>query len=185
MNSHVMVLLIGEQEWPFPIPLVREGEKWRFDSDRGAMEMRARHVGANELDAIEASVAYVSAQQAYAAKKRTAAGTQEYAQSIASCDLPRQLADAAGDKPTRPYHGYYFRALKGQGPNAPGGQHSYMVGKAVIGGFALVAWPAQYGVGGIHTFIVNQDGVVFEKDRGAQAAPITSYNPDPSWTPVQ
>jgi hypothetical protein len=185
MNSHVMVLLIGDQDWPFPIPLLHEGERWRFDPARGAMEVRARQVGANELDAIQACAAYVSVQQTYAAKKRTAAGTQEYAESVASSQVPEELANAAGDHPTHPYHGYYFKALKGQGSHAPGGQHAYMVGKAVIGGFGLVAWPATYGVSGIHTFIVSQDGTVYEKDRGAQAAaPVTSYDPDPSWMPV-
>ena len=185
MNSHVMVLLVGDQDWPFPIPLLHDGQKWRFDSDRGAVEVRAREIGANELDAIEACAGYVSVQQAYAAKKRTAAGTQEYAETVATSNLPKELVNAAGDHPTRPYHGYYFKALKGQGPNAPGGQHTYMVGKAVIGGFALVAWPANYGVTGIHTFIVNQDGVVYEKDMGARPpAPVTSYDPDPSWKPV-
>jgi hypothetical protein len=185
MNSHVKVLLIGDQDWPFPIPLLHEGESWRFDSARGAVEVRARMVGANELDAIQACAAYVSVQQTYAAKKRTAAGTQEYAENVASSQVPKELANAAGDHPTRPYHGYYFKALKGQGPHAPGGQHTYMIGKAVIGGFALVAWPATYGVTGVHTFIVNQEGVVYEKDRGAQpGAPVTSYDPDPGWMPV-
>jgi hypothetical protein len=185
MNSHVKVLLIGDQDWPFPIPLLHEGEKWRFDSARGMMEVRSREVGSNELDAIEACAGYVTVQQAYAAKKRTAAGTQEYAETVASSQVPPELAHAAGDHPTRPYHGYYFKALKGQGSNAPGGQHSYMVGKAVIGGFGMVAWPANYGVTGIHTFIVSQDGVVYEKDRGARpAAPVTVYDPDPSWMPV-
>jgi hypothetical protein len=185
MNSHVMVLLIGDQDWPFPIPLLHEGERWRFDPARGAVEVRAREIGSNELDAIQACAAYVSVQQTYAAKKRTAAGTQEYAESVVSSPVPEELANAAGDHPTHPYHGYYFKALKGQGSHAPGGQHPYMVGKAVIGGFALVAWPATYGTTGIHTFIVSQDGTVYEKDRGAQAgAPVTSYDPDPSWMPV-
>jgi hypothetical protein len=185
MNSHVMVLLIGDQDWPFPIPLLHAGERWRFDSAGGAMEVRARRIGANELDAIEACAAYVSVQQTYAAKKRTAAGTQEYAETVASSQVPEEIANAAGDHPTRPYHGYYFKALKGQGSHATGGQHPYRIGKAVIGGFALVAWPATYGVTGIHTFIVNQDGVVYEKDRGAKpAASVLSYDPDPGWTPV-
>jgi hypothetical protein len=184
MSSHIMVLLIGDQDWPFPIPLLHDGQKWRFDSARGMMEVRAREVGSNELDAIEACAGYVSVQQAYAAKKRTPAGTQEYAETVASSEVPPELAHAAGDHPTRPYHGYYFKALKGQGPNARGGQHSYTVGKAVIGGFALVAWPANYGVTGIHTFIVSQDGTVYEKDLGARAAPVTSFDPDPSWKPV-
>ena len=185
MNSHVMVLLIGDQDWPFPIPLVHEGERWRFDSQRGAVEVRARQLGANELDAIEACAAYVGVQEAYAAKKRSAAGTLEYAESVATSEVPKEFADAAGPKPTRPYHGYYFRVLREQGPNAPGGQHPYILGKTMLGGFALVAWPATYGVTGVHTFIVNQSGVVYENDRGARSAtPPASYDPDPSWTPV-
>jgi len=185
MNSHIMVLLIGEQDWPFPIPLLHDGKVWRFDPRSGAMEVRARQIGANELDAIQACAAYVGVEDAYAAKKRSAAGTPEYAENVASSEVPKEFAEAAGANPTRPYHGYYFRVLKQQGPNAPGGQHAYMMGKAMMGGFALVAWPAQYGVSGIHTFIVNQAGVVYEKDRGAQSAtPVTSYDPDPSWSPV-
>jgi hypothetical protein len=185
MNAHVKVLLIGDQEWPFPIPLVHEGERWRFDPQRGAMEVRARQVGANELDAIQACAAFVGVQQAYAAKKRSAAGTLEYAETVASAEVPKEFAEAAGPNPTRPYHGYYFRVLKQQGPSAPGGQHPYVLGKSMIGGFALVAWPATYGVAGIHTFLVNQDGVVYEKDRGARSAtPPTSFDPDATWTPV-
>src|ERR1700745_752015 len=98
MNSHVMVLLIGDQDWPFPIPLVHEGERWRFDSQRGAVEVRARQLGANELDAIEACAAYVGWQEAYAAKKRSAAGTVEYADSVATSEVPKEFADAAGPK---------------------------------------------------------------------------------------
>jgi hypothetical protein len=198
MNRHVMVLLIGDQDWPFPIPLLQEGGTWRFDPARGAVEVRARRIGENELDAIQACAAYVGVQEAYAAKKRSAAGTQEYARTVATSvasapaseQIPKEFAEAAGAHPTRPYHGYYFRVLTEQGPNAPGGQHSYILAKSgssegMIGGFALVAWPAQYGVTGIHTFIVNQGGVVYEKDRGEKTAtPVTSYDPDPSWTPV-
>jgi hypothetical protein len=185
MNAHVKVLLIGDQEWPFPIPLLHEGDRWRFDSKRGAMEVRARQLGANELDAIQACAAFVGVQQAYAMKKRSAAGTLEYAETVASSEVPKEFAAAAGPNPTRPYHGYYFRVLKGQGPNAPGGQHPYVLGKSMIGGFALVAWPATYGVSGIHTFLVNQDGVVYESDRGARSStPPTSFDPDNTWTPV-
>jgi len=186
MDSHVMVLLIGDQEWPFPIPLLHEGEHWRFDSDRGAVEVQARQIGANELDAIQACAAYVGVQESYAAKKRSAAGTLEYAESVASSEVPKEFAEAAGAKPTRPYHGYYFRVLKEQGPNAPGGEHPYVLGKSMIGGFALVAWPATYGVTGINTFIVNQAGVIYENDRGARSAvPPTRYDPDTNWTPVE
>ena len=198
MNRHVRVLLIGDQDWPFPIPLLQEGNVWRFDPARGAVEVRAREIGEHELDAIQACAAYVGVQEAFSAKKRSAAGTQEYARTVATSvtntpaseEIPKEFAEAAGAHPTRPYHGYYFRVLTGQGPNAPGGQHSYVLDKSksnegMIGGFALVAWPAQYGVTGIHTFIVNQDGIVYEKDRGAKTAvPVTSYDPDPSWTPV-
>jgi Protein of unknown function (DUF2950) len=185
MSSHVMVLLIGDQDWPFPIPLLHEGERWRFDSQRGATEVRARQLGANELDAIQACAAYVGVQEAYAAKKRSAAGTVEYAESVASSAVPKEFAAASGPNPTHPYHGYYFRVLKEQGPSAPGGQHPYMMGKTMMGGFALVAWPATYGVSGIHTFIVNQGNVVYEKDRGARSAiPPTSYDPDATWMPV-
>ena len=185
MNSHVMVLLIGDQDWPFPIPLLHEGDKWRFDPERGAMEVRSRQVGANELDAIQACAAFVGVQQAYAMKKRSEAGTLEYAETVASSPVPKEFAEAAGANPTRPYHGYYFRVLKEQGPNAPGGQHPYVLGKAMIGGFALVAWPASYGVSGVHSFIVNQDGVVYEKDRGARSAtPPPTFDPDATWKPV-
>lgn len=184
MNSKVMVLLIGDQDWPFPIPLLHEGDHWRFDPERGAVEVRARQVGANELEAIQACAAYVGVQMAYAAKKRSAAGTPEYAETVATSPVPKEFAEAAGQNPTRPYHGYFFRVLREQGPNAPGGQHPYVLGKAMIGGFALVAWPATYGVSGVHTFIVNHEGVVYEKDRGAHAAPVTSYDPDSTWTPV-
>ncbi len=185
MDSHVMVLLVGDQEWPFPIPLLHEGERWRFDSERGAIEVQARQIGANELDAIQACAAYVGVQEAYAAKKRSPAGTLEYAETVASSDVPKEFGEAAGPKPTRPYHGYYFRVLKEQGPNAPGGQHPYKFGKTMMGGFALVAWPATYGVTGLNTFIVNQAGDIYEKDRGAQSAtPVTSYDPDATWQPV-
>ena len=177
--------MIGEQQWPFPIPLLEEGQHWRFDPERGAYEMRAREIGANELDAIQACAAYVGAQQAYAAKKRSPAGTPEYAETVASSPVPKEFAEAAGPKPARPYHGYYFRVLTQQGPDAPGGQHPYVIGKTMIGGFALVAWPATYGVTGIHTFVVNQDGTVYEKDRGARSAtPPPSYDPGPTWEPV-
>jgi len=185
MNARVMVLLIGDQDWPFPIPLLHEGDKWRFDPERGAVEVQARRIGANELDAIQACAAYVGVQQAYAMKKRSEAGTLEYAEHIADSEVPKEFAAAAGDHPAHPYHGYYFHVLTQQGPNAPGGAHPYVLGKNMIGGFALVAWPATYNVTGVHTFIVSQEGIVYEKDRGAQTSvPVASYDPDPSWTPV-
>jgi Protein of unknown function (DUF2950) len=179
VNSHVQILLIGDQDWPFPVPLVEEGKKWRFDSGLGATEMRAREIGADELDAIEACSGFVSAQQSYAMKKRTAAGTQEYAQKLADLSVPPDFAAAAAPNSTQPYHGYFFSVLKS-------GQHPWLVGKVLIGGYGLVAWPEKYGVTGIHTFIVNQDGVVYEKDRGPQTStPVARFDPDPSWMPVE
>jgi hypothetical protein len=201
MKAGTMILVVGEENWPFPVPLVQVDQRWRFDAGFGALEVRARRVGANELDAIEICAGYVEAQQAYAAEHRSGAATMEYARAIMSSPgqknglypelVPEGFADAAMDAPGRkakPYHGYYFRVVKEQGPNAPGGPHKYVAGKYMIGGFALVAWPAEYGVTGVHTFIVNQDDTVYEKDLGAQsvtlAPALVRYDPDSSWTPV-
>jgi len=204
MNHDVMILTVGAEDWPFPVPLLRTNGKWRFDTDQGRIEMRARRIGANELDAIEVCAGYVEAQQAYAAQDRDKNGMLKYAQQIMSSAgkhdglywegegslVPVGFAEAEshnGPKP-KPYHGYYFHILKSQGSNAPGGQHSYLSKDSMIGGFALVAWPAEYGVTGIHTFIVNQDGVVYERDFGMPtsnlAAPVNRYDPDKSWVTV-
>jgi hypothetical protein len=205
LNMNVMILTVGDEDWPFPVPLVRTNGKWRFDTTEGKVEMRARRIGANELDAIEICSGYVEAQKAYAAKVRDEHGMLEYAQQIMGSAgkndalywkgkdslVPEGFAEAEvsgpGSKP-KPYHGYYFRILKSQGPDAPGGQHTYTSKDSMIGGFALVAWPAEHGVTGIHTFIVNQDGMVYERDLGTPAspltAPVTRYNPDKSWVPV-
>jgi hypothetical protein len=205
MNSSVAILLIGEQDWPFPVPLVRTGQEWHFDPDMGAYEMRARRIGANELDAIEICTGYVSAQEQYATQGLAGTGVRTYAERILSSPggkdglyrpgaaeelVPKGFAMAAAESPSRkPYHGYYFRVLKEQGPNAPGGTHRYVVGNGMIGGFALIAWPAEYGVTGIHTFIISHDGQVFEKDFGPKTAgliqPIARYDPDSSWTVVE
>ncbi len=201
-----MILLVGDQNWPFPVPLVNTGQRWRFDPSLGSLEVRARRVGANELDAIEICSGYVEAQQAYAAQHRSGAATMEYAKAIVSSPgqkdglyqpgaspelVPEGFADASVETPGRkakPYHGYYFRVLREQGPNAPGGPHKYMAGKYMIGGFALVAWPAEYGVTGVHTFIVNEDSLVYEKDLGPQtstlAPALMRYDPDSSWSRV-
>jgi len=206
MRAGTMILLVGEEAWPFPVPLVSVDQRWHFDPALGALEVRARRVGANELDAIEICAGYVEAQQAYAAQHRSGAATMEYAKAIVSSPgqknglyqpgaspelVPQGFADAAMESPGRkakPYHGYYFRVLTEQGPNAPGGPHKYVAGQFMIGGFALVAWPAQYGVTGVHTFIVNQDNSVYEKDLGPQtpslASALVRYDPDSSWTPV-
>jgi Protein of unknown function (DUF2950) len=200
-------LVIGDQEWPFPIPLVEKDGKWRFDSAKGRLEILARRVGQNELNAVDVCRGYVEAQQEYAAEDRDKDGVLKYAQKIVSSPgqhdglywdgvtiVPKSFAEAAessakeGNKP-QPYHGYYFRVLKAQGPDAQGGALSYVVKGKMIGGFALVAWPAEYGVSGIHSFIVNHHGIVYEKDLGAGSATLTKqmirFNPDKSWRPVE
>jgi hypothetical protein len=210
LNAAVTVLAIGSQDWPFPIPIAHSKDKWYFDCSQGAVEMRARRVGANELDTIEICAAYVQAQMEYAARVRDKHGMLEYAQRISGAPgqldnlywggsaeplVPKAFADAAvetgkgAEAKPKPYHGYYFRILRAQGPNAKGGRHNYMVKDSMIGGFGLVAWPAHYGVTGVHTFIVNQNGVIYEKDLGNPATnlstTVTSYDPDKSWTRVQ
>jgi hypothetical protein len=210
LNSAVAILAIGSEDWPFPIPIVHSKDKWHFDASQGEVEMRARRVGANELDTIEICAGYVEAQMEYAARVRDKHGMLEYAQRIAGGQgqldnlygggsaeplVPKAFADAAvetgkgAEAKPKPYHGYYFRVLRAQGPNAEGGRHNYMVKESMIGGFGLVAWPAHYGVSGVHTFMVNQNGVIYEKDLGNPAASlstsVTSYDPDKSWTRVQ
>jgi hypothetical protein len=208
MNAAVTILSIGSEDWPFPVPIVRNKGKWNFDASQGAVEMRARRVGANELDAIEICAGYVEAQMEYAARDRENHKTLTYAQHIASTKgrhdglywegnsqslVPKGFADAAVETgpagARKPYHGYYFRVLKAQGPNAAEGQHNYIVKDLMIGGFALVAFPAHYGISGIHTFIVNQDGFIYEKDLGNQTAgaatAVTRYDPDKSWKRVE
>jgi hypothetical protein len=202
-----MILTIGEQAWPFPVPIVQKDGKWSFDSARGKVEVLARRVGRNEMTAMEICRGYVEAQFAYSEQDYDKDGILEYAQKIVSSPgkqdglywegamiVPKQFAAAAesyaeaGGK-LEPYHGYYFRVLKAQGPDAAGGALSYVVKGEMIGGFALVAWPAEYGVSGIHTYIVNHHGIVYEKDLGPSTASlakqISRFNPDKSWKPVE
>ena len=201
------ILVVGEQEWPFPIPLVEKDGKWRFDPAKGRLEILARRIGANELNAIDICRGYVEAQQEYAAEDRDKDGVLEYAQKIVSSPgkhdglywdgatiVPKAFAEAAeswakqGNK-IQPFHGYYFRVLKAQGPDAQGGALNYVVKGEMIGGFALVAWPAEYGVSGIRAFIVDHHGVVYQKDLGAGTAALakqmTRFNPDKSWQAVE
>ena len=210
MNAAVMILSVGSEDWPFPVPLIRRKDKWSFDASQGAVEMRARRIGANELDAIEICAGYVEAQTEYAAQDRDNHKMLVYAQRIVSAKglhdglywegdseslVPKGFAEAAvetghaASTKLKPYHGYYFRVLKAQGPNAEGGQHNYMVKDSMIGGFGLVAFPAHYGASGIHTFIVNHDGVIYEKDLGnpatSTATTVTRYDPDKSWARVE
>lgn len=206
MNSDRMILSIGSEDWPFPVPIVKVNGKWSFDASMGALVLRARRIGANELDVIEICTGFVAAQQEYAHRDPAKNAPFQYARHIRSSAgqhdglysnaepqplVPKEFGEAAVEGQAaalKPYHGYYFKVLTGQGPNAPGGQHNYLVKDSLIGGFGLVAWPARYGVSGIHTFIVNQDGVVHEKDMGPpannSASPVTRYDPDKSWKPV-
>jgi len=205
-------LVVGQDEWPFPVPIVKTGEAWRFDTAAGKEEIINRRIGRNELRAIETIRAVVEAQQDYAAVDRDGKGAGAFASRFLSragkqdglywqtaagepeSPLGSLVADAAaegyrrkGDRPT-PFHGYYYRMLTAQGPQAPGGAKSYLKSGRLTGGFALVAYPASYGVSGIMTFVVNQQGVVFQKNLGPKTAAIagsmTRYDPDKTWTPV-
>jgi hypothetical protein len=208
------VLVVGHEEWPFPVPLVKEGSVWRFDTAAGKEEVVARRIGRNELAALRICAFYVTAQREYAAQGRDGKRAGVYAQQLRSDEgrhnglywptargerrspLGAFIADAdvaghsakSGDGPV-PFRGYYFRILTGQGPAAPGGEKSYVVNGDMSQGFALVAWPAYYDESGVMTFIVNQDGRVFEQDFGAEteaaAREIKVFDPSDAWTAVQ
>ena len=209
-NPNSATLVVGEDDWPMPIPIVRTGKWWRFDSKSGAREILFRRVGENELDAIQICRGYVEAQHEYALKKHDGSAVNQYAQKIISTPgkqdgLVWRTADGKLDGPigeniakaiaqgytskAEPYHGYYFKILKGQGPAAPLGKMDYVVEGAMIGGFALVAAPAEYRVTGVKTFMVSQDGVVWEKDFGAKTLEnfqkMELFNPDKTWNPVE
>jgi len=199
---------VGEQEWPFPVPVIRRDGKWQLDSAAGRLEILARRIGRNELNAMEVCRGYAEAQLEYAAAARDGDRVLKYAQKIAATAgkqdglytggagdslVSQAFAEAAANPPTagkkpEPYHGYYFRVLKSQGPDAAGGAFDYVVKGKMIGGFALVAWPAEYGVSGIRTLLINHEGVVYEKDLGAgtaiEARQMTRFNPDKSWERV-
>ena len=208
------VLILGTKGWPFPIPLVKQGKAWRFDTQAGEEEILDRRIGRNELNAIQVSRAVVDAQRDYAARVHASNGIVEYAQHFISSlgkhdglywpTKPDQVQSPIGpllanaraggygekNQPGKrePYHGYYYRIIKKQGKDAPGGAFDYLVNGHMIGGFALVAFPAKYGVSGIMTFIVNQDGIVYQKNLGPDTATIAHrmavFNPDKTWTPV-
>jgi hypothetical protein len=208
LNPDRVTFTVGEQEWPFPVPVIRRDGKWQLDSATGRVEILARRIGRNELNAMEVCRGYAEAQLEYAAAARDGDRVLKYAQKIAATPgkqdglyaegVPDPLvsqafaaaaaANPAGDKKPEPYHGYYFRVLKSQGPDAAGGAFDYVVNGKMIGGFALIAWPAEYGVSGIGTLLINHEGVVYEKDLGAATAvaarQITRFNPDKSWRPV-
>jgi len=209
-DPNLATILVGTEAWPMPIPLVQEDGKWRFDTAAGREEILYRRIGENELTAIQVCLGYVEAQHEYAAQKRDGARVNQYAQHVISTPgkqdgLAWQAPDGTWGGPVghaiaaviaegytdkrEPFHGYYFRILKGQGPAAPMGEMDFSVKGVMIGGFALVASPSNYGVTGVKTFIVSQNGVVYEKDLGvetpAQFQAMEKYNPDSTWTPVE
>jgi hypothetical protein len=208
-------LVIGNEEWPFPVPLVKAADGWRFDTVAGKEEVLARRIGRNELQAIATSRAYVTAQHRYAQEGHDGKPAGVYAAKFKSDpgkqnglywpagrgekrsplgDLVAQAAEegrtVGADRPQPTgFHGYYFKILTGQGAAAPGGARSYIIKGEMTGGFALVVWPVQYDATGVMTFIVNQDGTVREQNLGPETDAIvrkmTVYNPDKSWRPVQ
>jgi hypothetical protein len=206
------VLVIGDKAWPVPIPLVREGERWRFASEEGEDELINRIVGANEHNAIYVLRAFVEAQRVYASRDRNGDGVHEYAQKLLSTPTRQDglfwKADAAKGEELSPfgplvaesapyleghgagdaYRGYHFKILARQGQSAPGGAYSYLINGRMIAGFAMVAYPADYGRTGVKTFIVNHNGKVYEKDLGPNSAKtgaaMTSFNPGAGWKEV-
>jgi hypothetical protein len=208
-NGQRAFVLVGNEDWPFPVPIVKKSNRWYFDSKQGKQELLYRRIGANELDAIRICHGYVEAQEEYAWKKREGYDVHQYAQRIISTPgtqdgLTWRNADGTIDGPIgekiaeaiaqgytskeEPYHGYFFKILKGQGPAAPLGELDYVINGAMIGGFALVAAPAEYRVTGVKTFIVSNFGVVYEKDFGPSTLDefkkMERFNPDKTWTPV-
>lgn len=205
-----VVISVGDLAWPMPIPVVKhEDNKWAFDPESGMNEILLRRIGRNELDAIEVCRGYVEAQKEYALEKHDGALVNQYAQRVISTPgkqdgLAWQASDGSWQGPIGeniarviaegyttdldPYHGYFFKILKGQGPLAPLGEIDFLVDGAMIGGFALVAAPAEYLVTGVKTFIVSHDGIVYEKDLGEntleQFRAMERYNPDSTWKPV-
>ena len=202
-------LLVGNEDWPFPAPIVKRDGKWSFDAEAGREELLARRVGSNELDAIAICRGYVEAQYEYAFQKREGYEVNQYAQRIISTpgkqdglawqDPDGSWSGPIGERIARaieqgytisgePYHGYFFKVLKGQGHDAPLGEMDFVVNGVMIGGFALVAAPAEYRETGLKSFIVSQDGVVYEKDFGPttldEFKKMERFNPDKTWTPV-
>jgi hypothetical protein len=208
-NPRLAFVAIGQDDWPFPVPLVKTGSGWWFDTKAGRQEILYRRIGGNELNAIEICRGYVESQHEYALTKRGTSGVNQYAERIISTPetqdgLAWQNSDGTWSGPigekvaaaivrgytrrTEPFHGYFFKVLKGQGPAAPLGAMHFVVKDVMIGGFALIAFPAQYRLTGVQTFMVSHDGIVYQKDLGPNtlelAAAIDRFNPDKSWTPV-
>lgn len=206
-NANSATLSVGNEDWPLPIPIVKRSGKWYFDTKAGREEILRRRIGANELDVIAICHGFVYAQEEYAAQKHDNSLVNQYAQRIISTPgkqdgLAWKNADGTWGGPvgeaaamaleqgytdkSQPFHGYYFKVLKGQGPAAPLGEMDFMVGGAMIGGFALAAAPAEYGVTGIQTFMVSHTGIVYEKDLGPETLKefkgMELFNPDKTWT---
>ena len=209
------ILIVGKQDWPFPIPVVQKGQSWMFDTEKGKQEVLNRRIGENELFTIQTMLAVVDAEREYAMKDRDRNGLLEYAQKFVSAPGKQDglYWTAKGGEPQSPlgpimtqaraegyraaapsgtpypYHGYYYRILTAQGKEAAGGAYSYLVKGKMIGGFAVVAYPAEYGNSGIMTFIVNHDGKVFQKNLGSNTASaaksMKEYNPDKTWIEVK
>lgn len=209
-NEGQALLIIGGKDYPFPIPIIRQSDSWLFDTQAGMEEILNRRIGRNELHTIEVMQAYTDAQREYACMERNGSGT-EFAQKLASSEgkkdgLYWEEIESEGESPfgpliakaveegysggldesiPNPFHGYYFKILKAQGEHANGGAFDYVVSGKMILGFALVAYPAKYGSSGIMTFIVNQGGMIYEKDQGEktamEAATMITFNPDNTW----
>ncbi len=203
-------LLVGKDDWPLPVPIVLKQGQWHFDTAAGRQEILFRRIGENELDAIQIAHGYVEAQNEYVTTVHDDSNLHEYAKKIISTPgkqdglcwknpdgspggpiseaVARAIEQGYTDK-SAPYHGYYFKILKGQGPKAPLGKIDYVINGAMIGGFALVAVPAEYRVTGVKTFLVNQNGIVYEKDLGPDSLKIVKamdrFNPDKSWQPTK
>jgi hypothetical protein len=210
-----VTIVVGNHDWPYPVPIVKKGETWTFDTMAGREELLNRRVGRNELNTVQVCLAIVDAQREYAMKDRDSDNLLEYAQKFRSTKGKKDglyweakegepqspLGDLAAkatkegythtkqSQGPQPYHGYYYKILKAQGKNAPGGAYDYVVKGKMIGGFALVAYPAEYGVSGVMTFITNHDGVVYEKDLGNEtgkiASAMTKFDPDKTWKKVE
>ena len=205
-NPNRATIIVGEEEWPFPVPLVKKNGKWYFNAKEGRQEILYRRIGANELDAITVCRGYVEAQEEYALEIHDDSGVNQYAQKIFSTpgkqdglywkDADGKSAGPIGDEVAKAleegytsgksgFHGYYFKILKGQGPAAPFGKINYVIEGVMIGGFALVAVPAEYRVTGVKTFIVNNDGIVYQRDLGPDSLNTVKkmelYNPDSTW----
>jgi hypothetical protein len=204
-------LTLGDEDWPFPIPIARAGDGWAFDMEAGAAEMAAREIGANELEVIDLLDAYVDVQAEFRLADRDGDGVMEFARYIISSADDRDglfwaddesplgvriaqasldgYADAEGDQPPIPHSGYYFRLLDGQGPAAPGGAMSYVVNGNMVAGHAMLAVPAIYGETGVMSFLVGENGRILQADLGAEtldiAGGITLYDPDAAWTPIE